>query len=71
LALLSEFNGLAYDNIWVSEGVTTASIQDSTASFDVSLATPEPGTLGLLALGSLGLALWRKWQAGTVEDRAA
>jgi len=26
--------------------------------------TPEPGTLGLLALGSLGLGLWRRKKPG-------
>lgn len=33
--------------------------------------TPEPGTLGLLALGSLGLGLWRKRKANSVGDTAA
>jgi hypothetical protein len=70
-APLSEFSGLAYANIWVSGGVTTASIHDSTASFDVSLATPEPGTLGLMTVGSLGLGFWRKRKTGrTARDRA-
>ena len=31
--------------------------------------TPEPGTLGLLALGSLGLGFWRRRKAPMVEDR--
>ncbi|HXJ96016.1 MAG TPA: PEP-CTERM sorting domain-containing protein [Terriglobia bacterium] len=70
-APLSEFSGLAYVNIWASGGVTTVSIHDSTASFDVNLATPEPGTLGLMTVGSLGLGFWRKRKAGrTARDTA-
>jgi hypothetical protein len=33
--------------------------------------TPEPGTLGLLALGSLGLGFWRRRAGSATKDTAA
>jgi hypothetical protein len=43
--------GYAYDNV-AGQAVTAG-----------QAATPEPGTLGLLALGSLGLGFWRRRKA--------
>ena len=48
--------GYAYDTVAgqsIDAGQTTAADAPNTA-------TPEPGTLGLLALGSLGLGFWRR-----------
>jgi hypothetical protein len=67
-APLSEFSGLAYANIRVSGGVNTASVHDSTASSDASLATPEPRMLGLMTVGSLALGLWRKRKTGRTGE---
>lgn len=47
--------GYAYDTI---PGQAIRAGQRS-ATLEPGTATPEPGTLGLLALGSLGLAFWR------------
>ena len=46
--------GYAYDTV-ANEGLFT---------------TPEPGTLGLLALGSLGLGLWRRKREGVTGEKA-
>jgi hypothetical protein len=60
-AITANINEYAYDTVAnqsIFAGQTTAS-------------TPEPGTLGLLALGSLGFGFWRKRKTGTVGDDPA
>jgi hypothetical protein len=56
-----EITAYAYDTV-ANQGISAGQTSD----------TPEPGTLGLLALGSVGLGFWRKRKAvSTVKDTAA
>jgi hypothetical protein len=57
----AEFSVLAGPGITGTlEGYAYDSVPNQSLLAGQTSATPEPGTLGLLALGSLGLAFWRK-----------
>ncbi|HEV2178081.1 MAG TPA: PEP-CTERM sorting domain-containing protein [Terriglobia bacterium] len=51
----ARLEGYAYDTV-ANQPIGAGQIGPNTF---LSAATPEPGTLGLLALGSLGLGFWR------------
>jgi PEP-CTERM motif len=75
LLLELEFAGsgiASFSGVGTGAGVE---FQDASCSATATACTtpnvPEPGSLGLLALGSLGLAFWRKRKAGNTLGEAA
>ena len=58
LRINAHLTGYAYDTV-ADQAVTAGEGQ-----------TPKPGTLDLLALGSLGLGFWRRRAGNTVKDTA-
>lgn len=60
-----------YDGTVIGYAYQTVS-NESIRAGQGNLGTPEPGTLGLLALGSLGLGFWRRKKQGIVvtDNRA-
>jgi hypothetical protein len=58
------------DCFWLSPGGWAYNtVANAPINAGQTTATPEPPTLGLLALGSLGLGFWRKRKAGNTVQR--
>ncbi|HEV2115487.1 MAG TPA: PEP-CTERM sorting domain-containing protein [Terriglobales bacterium] len=60
LSVVQDHSSGGYDGTLISYAYDTVAGQPLAAGQG---AVPEPGTLGLLALGSLGLAFWRRRKA--------
>jgi hypothetical protein len=56
--------GYAYDTV-----ANQSLMAGQTKTTDATPAVPEPGTLGLLALGALGLGFWRRHHADAAKAR--
>ena len=63
------FGWAYFDSIGNLEGAAYNTVPDQRILAGQTSSTPEPGTLGLLALGALGLGLWRRKNAAVASGK--